>query len=358
MNQDVHDDCTTFTPIRRWFNSAAEVAGAARRIWVGDAELGARQFGRDDARQEAGSQDRRRAQGRRRADQVLHQRGWHFRQLNFEFKKNIRNNILQIKSMSLPSGAGSITSLTLLDPVTVLVGTDSGRIFQVDTLTFDMAILSTCHTSNISDIAFPRLELGDLILSDLDPIYHFPQVSGRNPRVVRRRRPPPVEPRCFRPPAGRPRGHGSRGLPRPGVLARRQRGGCRSRRRLTARVHAADGEHAFSVRSAARGIIHFTLGIYLQLCQARRSPHKGCDCPVHLVEVRNRDRRRRGERPDVALEARKHLRPQVVGDGEGAQERDRQRRRHQRRGGDHDGEQGRNLHHLGGAKVRIGLLLP
>ena len=63
---------------------------------------------------------------------------------------------LQIKSMSLPPGAGAITSLTLLDPVTVLVGTDSGRIFQMDTLTFDIALLSTCHTSNISDIAFPR----------------------------------------------------------------------------------------------------------------------------------------------------------------------------------------------------------
>ena len=64
--------------------------------------------------------------------------------------------VFQIKSMRLPSGAGAITSLTLLDPVTVLVGTDSGRIFQVDTLTFDIALLSTCHTCNISDIAFPR----------------------------------------------------------------------------------------------------------------------------------------------------------------------------------------------------------
>ena len=62
--------------------------------------------------------------------------------------------------MGLPSGAGSITSLTLLDPVTVLVGTDSGRIFQVDSLTFNMAILSTCHTSNISDMAFPRYATG------------------------------------------------------------------------------------------------------------------------------------------------------------------------------------------------------
>ena len=64
---------TLRTPIRRWVNGAAEVAGAARRIWVGDAELGARQFCRDDARQEAGSQDRWRAEGRRRADQVLPQ---------------------------------------------------------------------------------------------------------------------------------------------------------------------------------------------------------------------------------------------------------------------------------------------
>ena len=76
--------------------------------------------------------------------------------------------------MSLPSGSGSITSLTLLDPVTVLVGTDSGRIFQVDTLTFDIAILSTCHTCNISDIAFPRYGTlkGDSILWDVDPINH------------------------------------------------------------------------------------------------------------------------------------------------------------------------------------------
>ena len=167
-----------------------------------------------------------------------------FSSFKTKIEENFWLNRLQIKSMSLPSGSGSITSLTLLDPVTVLVGTDSGRIFQVDTLTFDIAILSTCHTSNISDMAFPRYGTGKELFDPLisrSHLHHFPQVSGRSSWIVRRRRPPPVEPRGFRPPAGRTRGHGSRGLPRLGVLARRQRGRCRSRRRLTARVYAADG---------------------------------------------------------------------------------------------------------------------
>ena len=53
----------------------------------------------------------------------------------------------------------------------------------------------------------------------------------------------------------------------------------------------------------------------------------------------------------MAVEARQRLRPEVVSDGEGTQERHRQHRRHQGRGGDYDGEQGRHLHHLGVAKV-------
>ena len=83
-----------------------------------------------------------------------------FSSFKTKIEENFWLNRLQIKSISLPSGSGSITSLTLLDPMTVLVGTDSGRIFQVDTLTFDIAILSTCHTSNISDMAFPRYGAG------------------------------------------------------------------------------------------------------------------------------------------------------------------------------------------------------
>ena len=39
----------------------------------------------------------------------------------------------------------------------VLIGTDDGSIYQLDILTFDDALLSTCHTGAILDIAFPKV---------------------------------------------------------------------------------------------------------------------------------------------------------------------------------------------------------
>ena len=41
----------------------------------------------------------------------------------------------------------------------VLIGTDDGSIYQLDILTFDDALLSTCHTGAILDIAFPKVLL-------------------------------------------------------------------------------------------------------------------------------------------------------------------------------------------------------
>ena len=61
--------------IRRRFHGAAKVAGTARRVRVGDADLSARQFGRNDGSKEARRQNRRRPEGGRRADQVVPQRG-------------------------------------------------------------------------------------------------------------------------------------------------------------------------------------------------------------------------------------------------------------------------------------------
>ena len=38
----------------------------------------------------------------------------------------------------------------------LLIPTDDGSIYQLDILTFDDALLSTCHTGAILDIAFPK----------------------------------------------------------------------------------------------------------------------------------------------------------------------------------------------------------
>jgi hypothetical protein len=58
--------------------------------------------------------------------------------------------------MCFPPKTGGITSVCLIDPVTALVGFDAGQIFQLDTMTFDLVLLSACHTGEIQDIAFPR----------------------------------------------------------------------------------------------------------------------------------------------------------------------------------------------------------
>jgi hypothetical protein len=61
-----------------------------------------------------------------------------------------------MKSKQFP---GSVTSLTRLDSRFVLVGCDTGDVFQMDILTFDATLLSSCHTGRINAFAFPRFEL-------------------------------------------------------------------------------------------------------------------------------------------------------------------------------------------------------
>ena len=50
----------------------------------------------------------------------------------------------------------SVTSLARLDSRHVLVGVDNGDVYQMDVLTFDATLLSSCHTGKITAIAFPR----------------------------------------------------------------------------------------------------------------------------------------------------------------------------------------------------------
>ena len=52
--------------------------------------------------------------------------------------------------------SGAVTSLAKLDDETFLVGCKSGDIFQLQLLTFETVLLSTCHTGNIEDIVFPK----------------------------------------------------------------------------------------------------------------------------------------------------------------------------------------------------------
>ena len=52
---------------------------------------------------------------------------------------------------------GGVTSLAMINKRLVLIGTDDGSIYQLDILTFDDALLSTCHTGAILDIAFPKV---------------------------------------------------------------------------------------------------------------------------------------------------------------------------------------------------------
>ena len=62
-------------------------------------------------------------------------------------------SIFQIKSKQFP---GAITSLALINKRNVLIGCDNGTIYQLDTLTFDDEMISTCHTGSILDLAFPQ----------------------------------------------------------------------------------------------------------------------------------------------------------------------------------------------------------
>ena len=68
----------------------------------------------------------------------------------------------QIRHAKFP---GAVTSLAHLDDGrTVLVGCKSGEIHQMEVLTCESTVLSTCHTGAINDIAFPR---------DLDRCDHY-----------------------------------------------------------------------------------------------------------------------------------------------------------------------------------------
>ena len=79
--------------------------------------------------------------------------------LNYKTKTNHFYDfkfMFQIRSSQF---SGAVTSLARLDEFTVIVGCESGDIFQMDILTFDSSLLSTCHTGLIKDVAFPRLVL-------------------------------------------------------------------------------------------------------------------------------------------------------------------------------------------------------
>ncbi len=69
---------------------------------------------------------------------------------NLTIKKLVKS---QMKCKGFP---GAVTSISRKNLRTVLIGCDSGDIFELDTLTFDSALLSSCHTGPILDIAFPR----------------------------------------------------------------------------------------------------------------------------------------------------------------------------------------------------------
>ena len=60
---------------------------------------------------------------------------------------------MQLKCKQFP---GAVTSLTPRSKRVVLVGCNNGDIYELDTLTFDAVLLSTCHTGQILDIAFPK----------------------------------------------------------------------------------------------------------------------------------------------------------------------------------------------------------
>lgn len=59
----------------------------------------------------------------------------------------------QIRSKQFP---GAVTSLASINKRLVLIGCDDGTIFEMDILTFDSTMLSTCHTGAIRDVAFPK----------------------------------------------------------------------------------------------------------------------------------------------------------------------------------------------------------
>lgn len=61
-----------------------------------------------------------------------------------------------LKEIRSKQFSGPVTSLAKLDERTVLVGCKTGDIFQVEILTFESKLLSTCHTGSVNDIAFPK----------------------------------------------------------------------------------------------------------------------------------------------------------------------------------------------------------
>ena len=62
-------------------------------------------------------------------------------------------DIFQLRSVTYH---GSVTSLCLLEKGLVLVGCASGEIHQLEILTFESSLLSTCHTGNINFLQFPQ----------------------------------------------------------------------------------------------------------------------------------------------------------------------------------------------------------
>lgn len=62
----------------------------------------------------------------------------------------------QLKSLKRTKVIGAVSSIQILDPNTILVGTESCEIYSIKLATFDLKLLLTCNTCSVYDIAFPR----------------------------------------------------------------------------------------------------------------------------------------------------------------------------------------------------------
>lgn len=61
--------------------------------------------------------------------------------------------IAQLKSTKVN---GSVSSIQLLDPSTILIGTECCEIYSLNMATFQIKLLLTCNVSTVYAIAFPR----------------------------------------------------------------------------------------------------------------------------------------------------------------------------------------------------------
>lgn len=72
---------------------------------------------------------------------------------SFVFTPTINGFDLQLKRAKVN---GSVSSIQLLDPDTIIVGTEQCEIYTINLTTFQLKLLLTCNTSTVYDIAFPK----------------------------------------------------------------------------------------------------------------------------------------------------------------------------------------------------------